>query len=241
MIRQARRVLVFTGAGISTESGIPDFRGPNGVWKTVDPKLFTIQRYVSDAETRRLSWRMRLENPALNAVPNAGHVAIVDLERMGKVSCIVTQNIDGLHQKAGSDPNLIVEIHGNVHEVVCLSCDARGPMSETLERVRAGEDDPRCRRCGGILKSATISFGQNLVKDDLDRAYLEASLADVVLAAGSSLSVVPAAYIPLTAAENGAGFIIVNMEATDYDTAADVVIHGKTGEVLPQLVARARG
>ena len=233
--------MVFTGAGISTESGIPDFRGPDGLWKRVDPKLFTLQRYVSDPESRKTSWRMRLENPALTASPNAGHEAIVELEKMGKLSCLVTQNIDGLHQAAGSDPALVIEIHGTIHEVGCLSCGERAPMERALVRVRAGEEDPPCRTCGGILKSATISFGQNLVQDDLQRAYNEAERADLVLVAGSSLSVTPAAYIPLAGAQSGAKMVIVNGEATEHDASADIVIRGRTGTVLPELVRRARG
>lgn len=241
LLRPARRVLVFTGAGISTESGIPDFRGPNGLWKRVDPNRFTYQRYVAEPETRRQSWRMRLESPAMGARPNAGHTALVDLERTGKLSCLVTQNIDGLHQAAGSDPSLIIEIHGTIHEVVCLSCDERGPMAPVLDRVRAGEADPACPSCGGILKSATISFGQDLVVEDLQRAYEEAERADAVLVAGSSLSVYPAAHIPLTAARAGAPLIIVNLEPTEFDPVAAVVVPAATGEALSALVSRLAG
>jgi NAD-dependent protein deacetylase/lipoamidase len=236
VLQRTSRVLVFTGAGISTESGIPDFRGPNGLWKRVDPKLFTLQRYVSDPESRRQSWKMRLENPSFSAQPNAGHRALVDLEKLGRMSCLVTQNIDGLHQAAGTDPRLVIELHGTIHEVVCLSCKWRGPMLVVLERVRAGEEDPACEACGGILKSATISFGQNLVAEDLDRAYSEASVADAVLVAGSSLSVVPAVYVPLAAVRHGAPMVIVNNEPTEYDNLAEVVINAPTGEVLPDLI-----
>jgi NAD-dependent deacetylase len=227
---------VFTGAGISTESGIPDFRGPQGLWKQMDPRRFTLQNYTRDPEVRRESWERRAAGTWAGE-PNAGHRAIVDLERRGKVSCLVTQNIDGLHQAAGSDPALVIEVHGTMRDAVCLACDWRGPMAPVLERVRAGEADPPCRDCGGILKSATISFGQNLVEADLQRAYDAAEQCDVVLVAGSSLTVVPAVYIPLAAARAGARFILVNMEATAHDSKADVVIRGKTGEVLPALVA----
>src|SRR4249919_2366190 len=169
MLRNARRVVVLTGAGISTESGIPDFRGPQGVW-TKDPaaeRRATIQHYVSDAEHRRAVWRRRAEGEPFAGAPNAGHLALVELERRAALHTLVTQNVDGLHLRAGSSPELVVEIHGNVHAVKCLTCGWRGPMEETLARVRAGEDDPACLECGGMLKSATISFGESLVAEDL--------------------------------------------------------------------------
>ena len=165
-------VVVLTGAGISTDSGIPDFRGPNGVW-TKNPKaekLATLQHYVADPEVRKLAWQTRLDSPAWTAEPNAGHRAIVTLERRGKLHTLVTQNIDELHQRAGTDPARVVEVHGTMRQVVCLACDERAPMERALDRVRAGEEDPACRTCGGILKSATISFGQALVAADLQRA-----------------------------------------------------------------------
>src|SRR3954452_13546449 len=171
-VDEADRVTVLTGAGISTDSGIPDFRGPNGVW-TKNPgaeKTATLSHYVSDPEVRRQAWRGRLESPAWTAQPNAGHRAIVELERRGKLHALVTQNVDGLHQLAGSDPALVIEVHGTMREVVCLSCAERAPMERALERVRNGEDDPACRTCGGMLKSATISFGQSLVPEDIERA-----------------------------------------------------------------------
>src|SRR5215475_6219281 len=191
------RIVVLTGAGISTESGIPDFRGPQGVW-TRDPKaekMATIQHYVADPEVRKRAWQSRLESPAWTAEPNAGHRALVVLERRGKLDTLITQNVDGLHAKAGSDPARIVEIHGTMREVVCLSCNERAPMERALARVRAGEADPPCRSCGGILKSATISFGQSLVQDDLFRAQQAAASCDLMLAVGTKLSVYPIAGV----------------------------------------------
>jgi NAD-dependent deacetylase len=242
----ANRVVVLTGAGISTDSGIPDFRGPNGVW-TKNPeaeKLSTLQTYVSDPDVRRRAWRQRLESPAWRAEPNAGHRALVRLERRGVLDLLVTQNIDGLHQAAGSDPARVVEIHGTMREVACLSCGARTPMPDILERVRAGEDDPSCtapsggdgRRCDGILKSATISFGQSLVAEDLERADAAARTCDLLLAVGSTLSVYPAAGLVPTASQAGAAIVIVNGEPTEYDAIADVVVREPIGEALPAMV-----
>ena len=194
----ARFVVGLSGAGISTESGIPDFRGPQGVW-TKNPdaeKTATLEHYMSDPEVRRRAWQNRVNSEIWSATPNAAHRALVDLERKNALHALVTQNIDGLHHAAGQSPGLVVEIHGNVREAKCMSCGWRGPMHETLERVRAGEEDPRCTCCGGILKSATISFGESLVPDDLHRAQLAAARADVFLALGTSLAVYPAAALP---------------------------------------------
>ena len=235
----ATRVVALTGAGISTESGIPDFRGPQGVW-TKNPKaerLSNIHDYMSDPEVRRLSWQSRLEHPAWAAQPNAGHRALVDLERRGKLHAVVTQNIDGLHQLAGNSPDKVIEVHGTLREVMCLSCAWRGPMPAVLARVRTGEADPPCERCGGILKSATISFGQPLVPHVIDRAMRAAAAAEVLIAIGTSLQVYPIAGAVPIAKTSGARVVIVNAEATPFDEIADVVIREPIGEVLPQLVA----
>jgi len=237
----AERVVVLTGAGISTESGIPDFRGPQGLW-TRDPKaekMATLQHYVADPEVRKLSWQSRLHSPAWTAEPNAGHRAIVSLERRGKLHTLITQNVDGLHQKAGSDPRHVVEIHGTMREVVCLSCGERAAMQRALDRVRAGEDDPPCRSCGGILKSATISFGQSLVAGDLVRAQEAAALCDLLVAVGSTLAVFPVAGVVPVAKRAGARVIIVNAEPTAMDDMADAVLRGGIGDVLPRLLASA--
>jgi NAD-dependent deacetylase len=238
-IAQARAIVVLTGAGISTESGIPDFRGPQGVW-TKNPgaeKMATLSNYVSDPEVRRRAWRNRVESPAWSAKPNAGHRALAELERSGRLHTLITQNVDGLHQAAGSSPERVVEIHGTIHEVSCLDCGERAPMERALARVRAGEDDPACRSCGGILKSATISFGQSLVARDLQRAELAARGCDLLLAVGSTLSVYPIAGVVPVAKRAGARIVIVNAQPTEMDELADAVIRGQIGEVLPLLVS----
>jgi len=237
------RVVAPPGAGIPTESGIPDFRGPQGVW-TKNPKaeqLSNIHYYMSDPEVRRLSWQSRLDHPAWQARPNAGHRALVDLERRGKLHALVTQNIDGLHQQAGNSPGKVIEVHGTMHEVVGMSGGWRGPMQRVLERVRAGEEDPPCESCRGILKSATISFGQSLVPEVIASAMQAAREADVLLAVGTSLQVYPVAgAVPLAKAA-GARIVIVNAEPTPLDNVADAVLSRPIGEVLPALCgSRAR-
>jgi NAD-dependent deacetylase len=242
LVDDATAVTVLTGAGISTDSGIPDFRGPNGVW-TKNPKaerLSRIEHYLSDPEVRRLAWQSRLTSPTWHAQPNAGHTAIVELERRGKLHTLVTQNIDELHQRAGTSPAKVVEIHGTMRHVVCMSCDARQPMENVLERVRSGEDDPSCLDCGGILKSATISFGQNLVEADLLRAQRAAEECDLLLAVGSSLTVYPAAALVPIAAERGAPVVIVNAEPTPYDDLAAAVIQEPISDVLPTILGGPR-
>jgi NAD-dependent deacetylase len=237
-VDEATAITVLTGAGISTDSGIPDFRGPQGVW-TRNPgaeKTSSLQHYLADPAVRKQAWRNRLDSPAWQAQPNAGHRALVTLERRGKLHTLVTQNIDELHQQAGSDPAKVVEIHGTMRQVVCWSCGERAPMERALERVRAGEEDPDCRTCGGILKSATISFGQSLVADDLRRAELAALACDLLLAVGTSLAVYPAAGLVPLAKQNGARVVIVNAEPTDLDALADAVLRGSISELLPAVV-----
>jgi NAD-dependent deacetylase len=243
LIADATRIVVLTGAGISTESGIPDFRGPQGVW-TKDPeaeKLATLDYYMNDPAIRRRAWQRRLDTEVWNATPNAGHRALVALERSGKLHTLITQNIDGLHHMAGSSSARIVEIHGTVREVVCMRCGDRKPMSTALERVRAGEADPACLRCAGILKSATISFGQSLVAEDLERAEDAANGCDLLLAVGTSLAVFPIAGVVPVAKRAGARLVIVNGEATRMDGLADVVVRGSIGEALPRIVGSASG
>jgi NAD-dependent deacetylase len=238
-IDAAGGVVALTGAGISTDSGIPDFRGPQGVW-TKNPgaeKLATLQNYMADPEVRRRAWQSRLESPAWRAQPNDGHRALVELERRGKLDTLITQNVDGLHQIAGSSPARVVEIHGTMREVACLACGERAPMEPVLERIRAGEEDPPCRTCGGILKSATISFGQGLVPDDLLRAEQAAERCQVMLAVGSTLSVFPVARVVPLAKEAGARVVIVNAQPTQMDDLADAVVRGSLSHVLPRLVA----
>ncbi len=246
LVARSTRIVALTGAGISTDSGIPDFRGPSGVW-TKDPsaeRLATLQAYVEDPEVRRRAWRARLDSPTWAAQPNPGHRALVDLERAGRLDTVVTQNIDGLHQAAGQDPARVVEIHGTMREVVCLACGDRQPSAAVLDRVRNGEDDPSCRAvnatgapCGGMLKSATISFGQQMVLADVTRAQQAAAACDLMVAIGSTLTVYPAADLVPLSVSHGAALVIVNADPTGYDDLADVVLRGPISELLPSMVA----
>ena len=241
---RASRVTVLTGAGISTDSGIPDFRGPNGVW-TKNPaaeKASTLQNYLADPAIRRFAWQNRLTNAAHDREPNAGHRALLELEWREQLVALVTQNVDGLHQRAGSSPARVVEVHGTSHFTLCWNCRDRRPMIEALQRVSAGEDDPDCLACrsrgeAGILKSDTISFGQNLVESVITRAMSAAEVCDVLLAVGTSLQVFPVANMVTIAKRAGATIIIVNGEPTKMDGFADYLLRGQIGEILPTLVA----
>jgi NAD-dependent deacetylase len=238
-LRAASQVSVLSGAGISTESGIPDFRGPQGVW-TRNPAaqaLFTLDNYLADPAVRETAWRNRLEHPAWVARPNAGHRALVALERSGRLRAIVTQNIDGLHQRAGNDPERVIEIHGTLFEVECLSCGRRTSMRENLDRVEAGEPDPVCLVCGGIQKAATISFGQQLNVEVLRAAQRAAQQCDLLLAVGTTLQVQPAAGLAQVAVAAGARLVIVNSDPTPYDGIASALLREPIGETLPRLVA----
>ncbi len=239
LLRGARSVVALTGAGISTESGIPDFRGPDGVW-TKNPeaeKTANLQHYLAEREVRIRSWRQRIDTDMWTKTPNAGHRALVDLERRDRLDTLVTQNVDSLHHKAGSSPARVIEIHGTVRDYECLTCHDRGPIEIVLDRVRAGDPDPACLACEGILKSATISFGQNLVPADLDRAQSAAERCDVFMAIGTSLTVHPVALLPEMALRSGAHLVIVNAQATPFDRAATAVTRGQIGSVLPAIVA----
>ena len=236
-IEAASRVVVLTGAGISTDSGIPDFRGPQGLW-TKNPlaeKMSNIHYYLADPEVRRASWQNRLSSPAWSARPNPGHLALVELERKRKLHALITQNIDELHQIAGNSPERVIEVHGTMRRFVCWGCGMRGPMQAVLERVRAGEPDPSCRDCGGILKSDTISFGQQLVPEVIDRAMQAAREADLFLAVGTSLQVYPIAGTVDIARAARAKIVIINAEPTPFDTVADAVFNESISEMLPQL------
>jgi NAD-dependent deacetylase len=241
LIAAAERVVVLSGAGISTDSGIPDFRGPQGVW-TKNPeaeKLATLEHYLADPAVRERAWKSRRDSPTWYAEPNAAHRALVDLEATGRLHTLITQNIDELHQRAGSSSDLMVEIHGTMRQVQCMSCPYRVPMEVVLERVDAGESDPACPDCGGILKSATISFGQGLVHEDLLRAEEAARACDLLLAVGTSLAVFPIAAVVPVAHRSGASIIIVNAEPTDFDPLAEVVVRTPIGDALPAIVAGA--
>jgi NAD-dependent deacetylase len=230
------RILVFTGAGVSTDSGIPDFRGPGGVWTRVDPAEFTFSRFVESAETRRRSWQMRAESGVLDAEPNSAHHALVALWESGRMLAVVTQNIDGLHHKAGLPRHAVVELHGNARQTVCLGCRAKTATADVLARVAAGEADPHCRRCGGILKPDVVLFEEAMPVVETDRAMHLAYDCDVVLSVGSTLGVFPAAYVPIRAVETGAPLVIVNRGPTELDELAHVRVEGSAGEVLPALV-----
>jgi len=233
------RIVVLTGAGISTDSGIQDFRGPKGLW-TLNPaaeKMSTIQHYVADPEVRKSRWQNLLETTGRRREPNAGHHAIVDLEKRGKLELLITQNVDGLHLDAGTSHDRIVEIHGTFREVACLDCGERAPMERALDRVRAGEADPPCRSCGGMLKSATISFGQGMIEKDLTRSFETAAACDLMLAVGSTLGVFPIGNVVPIAQGAGAQIVFLDGEPTQMDAIADVVIPGSISDVLPRLVA----
>ena len=236
-VAASTRIVTLTGAGISTDSGVPDFRGPQGVW-TKNPaaeKLSNIHHYMADRAIRVQAWQGRLNHPAWGAEPNAAHRALVGLERSGRLLALITQNIDGLHQRAGSSADRVIQVHGTIHDVVCMSCSWRGPMAVVLDRVRAGEADPACERCGGILKSATISFGQPLDEQVITRAYRAARQADLLIAIGTSLQVYPVAGVVPAAKEAGARLVIVNAEPTPFDEIANAVIREPIGVALPAL------
>ena len=240
-IDAAKRVVVLTGAGISTDSGIPDFRGPQGLW-TKNPlaeKMSNIHYYLADREVRKLSWQNRMASSAWTAKPNAGHLALVQLEKRKKLHALITQNIDELHQQAGNSRDLVIEVHGSMRRFMCWGCGMRGPMQRVLDRVRAGEEDPQCRDCGGILKSDTISFGQQLVPEVIDQAMRVAGEADAFVAVGTTLQVYPVAGAVDIARAAGAKVIIVNAQPTPYDEVADAVLPGSISEVLPAILGSA--
>ncbi|WP_432014086.1 SIR2 family NAD-dependent protein deacylase [Streptomyces cucumeris] len=233
-------VAILSGAGISTDSGIPDYRGPQGLWRQ-DPeaeKLVTYDSYMADPEIRRRSWLMRRDSEALHARPNGAHEAVTRLERSGVPVRVITQNVDGLHQLAGLPARKVLELHGTARAVQCTVCDARSDMATALERVASGEPDPSCAECGGILKSATVMFGQNLDPEVLTDAVAVARACEVFIAVGTSLQVQPAASLAGMAAEGGARLVIVNAEPTPYDELADEVVREPIGTALPALLDR---
>jgi len=244
LLDTATSIAVLTGAGISTDSGIPDFRGPEGVW-TKDPeaeKKSHISTYVSDTEHRKHKWARLAEGSMWEGKqPNVGHQALVDLEAHGKLHTLVTQNVDGLHELAGTSTDKLVEVHGTTKRVKCLDCGEEAPMEKALARVRDGDEDPSCRSCDGILKAATVSFGQSLVPDDLERADRAATECDLLLCVGSTLAVYPVAHMVPTAVRSGSELVIVNGEPTQFDSVATLVINASISDVLPQLITPASG
>ena len=238
LVREARRIVAFTGAGISTESGIPDFRGPGGVWEKFDSSDFHIDRFLANEESRRRYWQRStaMYEQILQARPNAAHHALAALERMGKLSAVITQNVDGLHQLAGSSPERIIELHGNTRAVACLSCERRVDRSDFQPLVSPQGDAPACERCGGLMKPATISFGQMLTPESLQRAAEETDACDLFLVIGSSLVVYPAAAFPLRAIQAGASLVIVNHQDTPHDAYGTLVLNAGAGEVMTALL-----
>jgi len=239
LIIRSEKVVVFTGAGISTESGIPDFRSPGGIWSRYDPEDFTIHKFLSGPAARRTIWKMSIEGGLLTeAEPNLAHHAIAELHRLGKLDCVITQNIDSLHQKAGVPEEKVFELHGNMQWVVCLSCGRRFPMPEVLQRIRDGMEVPDCPDCRGILKPDAVFFGEALPQETLREAIRRAQNCDLMIVIGSTLVIYPAAYIPTYATEAGAKLAIVNLTPTPFDQHAEVVIRGKAGEIMSRVMEK---
>ncbi len=241
MIAKAKKVVIFTGAGISTESGIPDFRGPGGLWTKYDPDDFTIDKFLGSSATRKKMWeRLREGGFMEDAEPNATHYAIVELEKMGKLLSLVTQNIDNLHQKAGSSPDLIRELHGNMQVLICLNCHKKYPIALIREHYANSEEVPTCEYCRGILKPDVIFFGEALPQQTLAQAMREAEECDLMIVIGSSLVVYPAAYVPVQAQRAGADLVIINKGPTEQDHNADVRIDASAGETMTKILERLK-
>lgn len=242
MVLESRRMVVFTGAGISTESGIPDFRSPGGIWARFDPDEFSYQRFLSSEVSREKYWEFSksLWPQVAEAKPNRGHYAIAELHHIGKLDCVITQNIDSLHQKSGVPEEKIIELHGTLKWVICLECGRRYPREQIQARLELGERVPRCDTCGGITKPATVAFSQPMPERETGEAEVRSAACDLFLVAGSSLVVYPAAQMPLIAKDNGAKLIIINLTPTPHDSYADIVIYEKVGEALPQIIERVK-
>jgi NAD-dependent deacetylase len=241
MIADSKRLVVFTGAGISTESGIPDFRGPDGLWTKVDPEDFTIDRFLRSGETRKKVWYLFVEGGALlDAEPNRAHLAIAELEKMNKLSSVITQNIDNLHQKAGNDPKIVHELHGNMQWLVCLDCGERYPVDKMRQKHPSPDHFPVCEKCKGILKPGVVFFGEMLPHDTLRMAEQESEQCDLFMVIGSSLVVYPAAYMPLYAKQSGAKVVIINMGETGQDDIADVFINAPAGDAMSRILERLK-
>jgi NAD-dependent deacetylase len=242
MIVRSKRLVVFTGAGMSTESGISDFRSPGGVWSRFDPSELTFQKFLASEEGRERYWEFSSSywGEMTQAKPNPGHDAIAELDRLGRLDCVITQNIDGLHQRSGVPEAKVIELHGTAWWVNCLECGQRYPREQIQERLKSGVKVPRCDSCGGIMKPATISFGQAMPERETRQAENRASVCDLFLVAGSSLVVYPAAQMPLIAKDSGAKLIIINLTPTPHDPYADITIHDKIGPALSQVVERVK-
>ena len=238
----AKRIIIFTGAGLSTESGIPDFRSPGGVWDRYHPEDFYFQNFISSEASRAKYWEMATEmyEPMKQAQPNLAHLAIAEMERLDKLDCVITQNIDGLHYKAGNSEAKVIQLHGTAMVVSCLSCMKKYERDEIQERIKQGQKAPRCDDCGGILKPATISFGQSMPERETQEAYHRSSLSDLFIVIGSSLVVQPAASIPMIAKQNKAKLIIINRDPTPYDDIADIVIHRQAGSTMASILEKLK-
>lgn len=240
LLIKSTNVVVFTGAGVSTESGIPDFRSPGGIWSRFDPDDFTIQRFLTSPESRKKHWQLLLGSGFFDQIlPNAAHRAIVEIEKMGKLNCVITQNIDNLHQQAGNNPELVFELHGNMKWLNCLSCHKRYSLDEIRKKYSSYDEVPSCERCRGILKPEVVFFGEALPEETLYEATKRSKNCDLFIVIGSSLVVYPAAYMPMYAKEGGAKLVIVNRDETPYDNMADIVINGGAGETMSQILAEA--
>jgi NAD-dependent deacetylase len=241
LIVDAKKLVVFTGAGVSTESGIPDFRSPGGIWSRFDPDDFTYQRFVADPEARRKQWQMLGEGHLTTlAEPNLAHYAIADLDRMGKLDCVITQNVDNLHQKAGVPDDKVFELHGNMQRVVCLGCGKLYPFEQIKLRLDRGEQIPDCEACHGMLKPNAVLFGEQLPYEVLTEASHRSSNCDLFIVVGSTLVVYPAAYMPVYAVQAEAKLVIVNLSSTPMDEEATVLIKAKAGEALSRIVDKVR-
>lgn len=237
LLSSAKKVVVFTGAGVSTESGIPDFRGRDGIWTKYDPNDFTYQKFLNDPEARKRIWRgMSMFGKVGQVEPNPGHFALSDLDGLGKLDCIITQNVDGLHQKAGVADEKVIELHGTTKYVKCLSCGRRYPSGEIAKGLEEGVEDPVCDDCGGMLKPAAVFFGEPMPIKEVAEAQRRSQGCDLMMVLGSTLVVYPAAYMPAYAVESGAKLVIINLEPTPMDSYAQVCIHDKVGQVLPRIV-----
>jgi NAD-dependent deacetylase len=237
-ITASKRVIVFSGAGLSTESGIPDFRSPGGVWDRYNPEDFYFQNFLASENSREKYWQMATEmwEPIKKAQPNPAHLAISELEKLGKLDCVITQNIDGLHFRAGNSEEKVIQLHGTAIFVSCLSCQKRYDRDEIQERIKKGQKAPHCDDCGGLLKPATISFGQSMPEKETQEAYHRSSICDLFIVVGSSLVVQPAASMPLVAKRSGARLVIINRDPTPYDDMADLVIHGQAGSTMARIL-----
>jgi len=241
LIIESKKVIVFTGAGISTESGIPDFRSPGGIWSRYDPEDFTIQKFLSGPAARKTIWKMSAESGLLTeAEPNPAHYAIAELYQLGKLDCVITQNIDNLHQKAGVPEDKVFELHGNMRWAICLSCRGRFPMSEVLQKIKEGIEVPDCPDCQGILKPGAVFFGEALPQETLQEATRRSQNCDLFIVIGSTLVIYPAAYMPTYAREAGARLAIVNLTPTPLDHYATVAIQGGAGEIMSRVMEKVR-